>query len=811
MRTKSHLRGRRVAVVILAALFLTLITLYPTSSVSAESASFTPPPIAWQKTFSMGDFGGYVGNCMIQTSDGGYALAGSAPALSLGNIGPWLIKVNYEGDQQWIQPYFGQLKYNNFSSLISGQVSLLVQTSDGGYALGGSFNNGACLIKADSGGNILWNQTFSTIKEASALIVTSDGGFAIAGYTGSDCWLGKLNSTGQLQWSQTYASENVTESVSLLQTSDGGYAILVNANPYYGDTSALLIKTNSLGAVVWSQTYDWPLGGFQDRSFIQTNDGGYVLAAGVSNGLRVVKTNSDGNVIWNQTYSQFGIGNIVYSVIQTSDGGYAFGCGFPNPDSSGSLVKIDSAGNLQWNITVNGMVCSVVQTSDGQFTFSVSSNYPDNNILMSTDDSPSPSASTSSVTSPIGSPVEWSYEYSVDDASSIRSMIQTSDGGYALAGLAMQLATGSIGFWLVKVDSTGNQTWSKPLYADEMNVNMGGAQAIVQTPDGGYGLVGGLSNYTYLIKTDSEGNIQWEQSYSGLEVSSLIKTADGGYVMAGSMGSDCWLGKADSSGDLVWNQTYGDVNGSFAMSVVQASDGGYALAAMVSTYGSEFNALLIKTDSFGNMLWNRTYNGPSGDFEPYSIIQTSDGGYVLAGGAGTFDSSGNNANFSVFFVKTDLQGNVLWNQTFSNFGSESAQSIIQTSDGGYALACSGPLANLVKTDSDGTLQWSIVGPSTAYSVVQTSDGGYAFAGSSWLEKVSDAIAQTTPNPTQTPTATPIKSSSPSASPFGQQGNSKLNNASAYYIISAAALAVMAVTIVTIIKYRRIKQVKQKAN
>ncbi len=359
------------------------------------------PPIAWQRAFTMGDFGGaYAGNFMIKTSDGGYALAGRAAVLSLANIGPWLIKVDYAGNQQWSQPYFSQIEDGNFSSLISGTVNSLVQTPDGGYVLAGSFNNGACLIKTDSSGNIQWNQTFSNIKGATALIVTSDGGFAILGYTGSACWLGKLNSNAALQWSQTYSNTNASESISVVQTSDGGYAILGVINPSSPESTAWLIKTNSLGTMLWNQTYDWPRGYFEPKSFIQTNDGGYILAADLYPNINVIKTDTNGIVIWNQTYSQPTVGNLVYSVIQTSDGGYAFGTGFPNPSSSGSLTKIDSNGNLQWNITVNGMVCSVVQTSDGQFTFLVSTNYPDDNVLMSTDASPTPASPIPSTSTP---------------------------------------------------------------------------------------------------------------------------------------------------------------------------------------------------------------------------------------------------------------------------------------------------------------------------------------------------------------------------------------------------------------------------
>jgi hypothetical protein len=355
--------------------------------VLADSAS-SAPSIVWQKTLTLGDFANsYSGNCMIQTSDGGYALAGKSAVLSLANIGPWLVKLDYAGNQQWVQPYFSQMKDNDWKSLISGEVNSLVQTPDGGYALAGTFNKGVGIMKTDNMGNILWNQTYNSLSGRPALIVTDDGGFAMVSSTGNAWWLGKLNANGNITWNQTYANPDPSVGVSVIQTIDGGYAILGTLNSY---AQAWLIKTDSSGKTLWSQTYDWPSSYFEPKSFIQTTDGGYSLAAGLKGSLCFVKTDSIGNIVWNQTYSQFGSG-IVYSVIQTNDGGYALGSGFPNPSSPGNLIKLDSAGNPQWNITVNGIVCSVVQTSDGEFTFSVSS---ENQEIMSTDSATSPPRTT---------------------------------------------------------------------------------------------------------------------------------------------------------------------------------------------------------------------------------------------------------------------------------------------------------------------------------------------------------------------------------------------------------------------------------
>ncbi len=374
------MRIRHVAIIVFALLCLTISA--QACLVLADSAS-SAPSIAWQKTLTLGNFANsYSGNCMIQTSDGGYALAGKSAVLSLANIGPWLVKLDYGGNQQWIQPYFSQMKNNDWNSLISGEVTSLVQTPDGGYALAGNFNKGVSIIKTDKMGNILWNQTYNNLNGGKALIVTSDGGFAMVSSTGTACWLGKLNSNGDIKWNQTYANQDTSEGVSVIQTIDGGYAILGLINPYNTNASVWIIKTDSSGKMLWNQTYSWDRAFFEPKSFIQTNDGGYILASVLNGSLCVIKTDVNGALVWNQTYSQFGFEGLVYSVIQTNDGGYSLGSGFPNPSLPGNLIKLDSAGNPQWNITVNGIVCSVVQTSDGEFTFSVSGEEQE---IMSTD------------------------------------------------------------------------------------------------------------------------------------------------------------------------------------------------------------------------------------------------------------------------------------------------------------------------------------------------------------------------------------------------------------------------------------------
>ena len=165
-----------------------------------------------------------------------------------------------------------------------------------------------------------------------------------------DFWLIRTNSSGNIQWNQTYGTSNFDMLNSLIQTADGGYA-LIGYSTYSNTTSDdyLLIKTNSLGAMEWNQTYGESN---IDEAFsgIQTADGGYALTGvtvtsdGIGNAW-LVKTDSVGNMLWNQTYGG-SADSVLYSIIQVTNNGYVL-AGFTNSSSTGQdvwLVKTDENG-----------------------------------------------------------------------------------------------------------------------------------------------------------------------------------------------------------------------------------------------------------------------------------------------------------------------------------------------------------------------------------------------------------------------------------------------------------------------------------
>ena len=142
--------------------------------------------------------------------------------------------------------------------------------------------------------------------------------------------------------------------------------------------------------------------------------------------------------------------------------------------------------------------------------------------------------------------------------------------------------------------------------------------------------------------------------------------------------------KTDANGVATWNQTYGGYQDDTAYALVQTSDGGFALAGVTKSFDSRHmgsDMWLVKTNANGVAIWNQTYGGTGHDYA-YALVQTPDGGFALAGNTYSFGAG----NSDMWLVKTDANGVATWNQTYGGTDADSAKALIQTSDGGFALA-----------------------------------------------------------------------------------------------------------------------------
>ena len=301
----------------------------------------------------------------------------------------------------------------------------------------------------------------------------------------------------------------------------------------------------------------------------------------------------------------------------------------------------------------------------------------------------------------------------------------------------------------------------------------------------------------WLVKLNAAGAPQWQEQVGCASPQgapgdyadgvSVQQTADGGYVVAGGT-IDCGSGtscpplsgrscalveKLDSAGKLTWARVYqAGPDGSALQQIRQTADGGYIAAGSFTDASQDTGALLLKLDSTGNVQWQRNL-GPSGSTQAYftSVRQTADGGYVAAGN--NYTPTANPASTLVLVAKFTATGSLTWQHGFTTPGSSTTptsathtDAIIQTSDGGYAVAgnWTDPTFNgadpagalLLKLDASGNLQWQKAYSGGVYcfsngfsetcanigatgeSVHQTSDGGYVLAGDSNLELTDEA-------------------------------------------------------------------------
>jgi hypothetical protein len=337
---------------------------------------------------------------------------------------------------------------------------------------------------------------------------------------------------------------------------------------------------------------------------------------------------------------------------------------------------------------------------------------------------------------------EWNRTYGGRYGDGAWCLQETSDGGYILVGNTATRGEGS-DLWLIRTDQSGNPIWSRILGGSGEDIGY----FVEETSDDGFIITGSTKSFgmgeerLWLIKTDSNGSRIWDRTFGGFVSSSgdggwsVDETRDGGYIVTGytqSLGrgrKDLWLLKTDDLGDRVWDRTYGGREDDVGISVLQSRDGGYIVAGRTASFGRGGDDIwLVKTDSVGKEVWNATFGG-SKDDAGFQVVELMDG-YALVGRT----ESGSDKN-RIILIRTDLSGRKLWERAYQGGSGTSLQ---PTSEGGFVIAGrndsqdSGRDALIIKTDSSGNEEWSRVFGGGADDIgtfaVQNRDGDYIMAG-----------------------------------------------------------------------------------
>jgi hypothetical protein len=282
---------------------------------------------------------------------------------------------------------------------------------------------------------------------------------------------------------------------------------------------------------------------------------------------------------------------------------------------------------------------------------------------------------------------EWNTSYSPGAA--LRRMILCNDSGFALLGMILPEGAGTDDWLVVRTNSSHGQQWNHTYGGSGYDYPSG----IVELQDGfmlggSYTNVSGANLDYILIRTDINGTPLWNVTFGDSEnqwCDQMIGCSDGGFLLCGYTwnpvtNSDIWLVKTDSSGNRLWNRTFSTGEHDKAHAVVELQDGGYAIAGGIND-GNEGVLLLLRLDSEGNQLWNRTYaRGADRTFDGYSIVETPDHGFCLRGRE-TYLLT----NDTFWLVRTDCSGNKLWEYAL---GPQSVRvySLINAPGGGFVTA-----------------------------------------------------------------------------------------------------------------------------
>ncbi|QMU29525.1 T9SS type A sorting domain-containing protein [Adhaeribacter radiodurans] len=859
---------------------------------------------------------------MLPTPDGGYIIGGTSNSdasadksqNSKGNTDFWVAKINASGQKVWDKTYGGNQ---------ADQLTALVATPDGNYLLGGTSASNSSgdksqasngledywLVKIGANGTKLWDKTFGgSQSDWLATMVTSlDGGYLLGGTSASDksgdksqpswdtnqepssrrdYWLLKLDANGNKIWDKTYGGDKFDKLTAITLNPKGGYLVGGYSSsgisgdktqPPRGLADYWVLRIDEQGKKVWDNTYGGVISYYNGKgyyeagasllsSIVPTPDGGFLLGgsssattggektsqtAGMHDEIYdywVVKINNSGKKVWDKSYGglvvypgQIGVGEFwtytgtsnLSTIIPLPEGGYLL-AGTSNGDTGRNksednrsniskiederqkegftevktsvwndywLVKIDEQGQFIVDRTIGGqrndMLASAIRTSGGNILLggtTYSDIGADKNtgnvgdadfwvVQVQPDKTPEPLAAA------------WDNLFGSYRNEGLTDVIKTADGGYLTAGFSdsypggdkTQNNLGKYDYWIVKTDRNGKKLWDKTYGGSDDDF----LNRVIQTADGGYLLAGSsLSGKAgdkseaslgkrdfWLIKVDATGTKQWDKTFGGSgddELKKVIQLSTGEYIVAGHSnspisadktqssqgGTDYWLMKISSTGSKIWDKRYGGNKEEALGSFTQTPEGGFLLVgtSLSNTSGDKSEPSqgssdywAVKTDQNGNLLWEKTFGGSATD-EANSIVRNGNEYYIS--GTSSSNSSGeksgnNQGGKDYWLIKIDTNGTKLWDRTFGGSQDDELRASTRLANGHIVLGgtsfseVSGTKTQtsrgnsdfwIVEVDAEGNPMYDKrfggSGTEELRTIFQTSDGGLLLGGRS---------------------------------------------------------------------------------
>ncbi|MDD4334144.1 MAG: hypothetical protein PHY77_00870 [Desulfotomaculaceae bacterium] len=349
----------------------------------------------------------------------------------------------------------------------------------------------------------------------------------------------------------------------------------------------------------------------------------------------------------------------------------------------------------------------------------------------------------------ISSPaVEWSYVFGRGEGHFVE---QTKDGGLILTGW-IDSGEANSDVFLAKYDGGGSNLWLQTFSGNGFN----DSHCVREVRGGGYIVAAETKSKDaddhdiYVVRTDGKGALLWEKVFGGPRCDyawSVQQTKDGGFIMAGGTESfgagiyDVYLVKLDSSGDLIWEKTYGGAVSDCGYSLLQLADGGFLIAGNTESFGAgNTDVYLLRIDAGGEMIWQKTYGGSGSDYGWALAAAPDGGGYIIAGEKEMAGEQG--AIFTTYLLQVDPDGSLLWENTYGNGRAGSFYGACRVGDGyvltGKIESAGGYDLYVVKTAGDGSLIWEKTidgdGAGCGYAVAQVRGGGLVVAGKKGIEK-----------------------------------------------------------------------------